>query len=151
MAISVNDSVVIARPVQEVFAFVADHENLPAWTVGVKASQRLTVGPPADGARYRVVGKLLGRSVESSYQITAFERDRGFDGTMTSPMFGFSEQYRFNPDEDATRVSMSAAVEPRGVFRLLTPIMAAGVRRQVKADHRRLKAVLEYPQPIPTQ
>ena len=123
MAISVNDSVVIARPVPEVFAFVADHENLPAWTVGVKESQRLTAGPPANGATYRVVGKLLGRSVESSYQITAFDRDRGFEGTMTSPMFGFCERYRFESDQDATRVSMSAAVEPRGVFRLLTPII----------------------------
>ena len=145
MAISVNDSVVIARPVPEVFAYVADHENLPAWTVGVKESQRLTAGPPANGATYRVVGKLLGRSVESSYQITAFDRDRGFEGTMTSPMFGFCERYRFESDQDATRVSMSAAVEPRGVFRLLTPIMTAGVRRQVKADHRRLKTLLEHP------
>ena len=145
MAISVSDSVVIARPVPEVFAFVADHENLPAWTVGVKESQRLTAGPPASGARYGVVGKLLGRSVESSYQITAFEPGRGFEGTMTSPMFGFSERYRFESDQDATRVSMSAAVQPRGVFRLLTPIMTAGVRRQVKADHRRLKTVLEHP------
>ena len=128
MAISVNDSVVIARPVPEVFAYVADHENLPAWTVGVKESQRLTAGPPANGATYRVVGKLLGRSVESSYQITAFDRDRGFEGTMTSPMFGFCERYRFESDQDATRVSMSAAV-----------------RRQVKADHRRLKTLLEHP------
>ncbi len=148
MAISVNDSVVIARPVPEVFAFVADHENLPAWTVGVKESQRLTAGPPASGARYRVVGKLLGRSVESSYQITAFDLDQGFEGTMTSPMFGFSERYRFESDADATRVSMSATVEPRGLFRLLTPIMSAGVRRQVKADHRRLKTVLGHPSPI---
>jgi len=145
MAISVNDSVVIARPVQEVFAFVADHENLPSWTVGVKTSRRLTGDPPASGARYRIVGKLLGKSVESSYEITAFERNRGFEGTMTSPMFGFCEQYRFESDQDATRVSMNAVVEPRGVFRLLTPIMTAGVRHQVKADHRRLKTVLEHP------
>ena len=145
MAINVNDSVVIARPVTEVFAFVADHENLPAWTVGVKESQRLTGGPPAKGTTYRVVGKLLGRSVESSYQVTAFEPGHGFEGTMTSPIFGFSERYRFESDEDATRVSMNAAVEPHGVFRLLAPIMAAGIRRQVKADHRRLKTVLEHP------
>ncbi len=64
---------------------------------------------------------------------------------MSSPLFGFSERYRFEPDGAGTRVSMSAAVEPRGVFRALTPIMAAGVRRQVKADHRRLKALLEEP------
>jgi uncharacterized membrane protein len=145
VSITVSDSVVIARPVPEVFAFVADHENLPAWTVGVKEAERLTEGPPADGSRYRVVGRLLGRSVESSYQVTAFEPGHGFAGTMTSPVFGFSERYRFESAGDATRVSMTATVEPRGTFRLLTPIMTAGVRRQVKADHRRLKALLEQP------
>jgi len=143
MAIHVHDSVVIARPVEQVFAFVADHQNLPAWTVGVKNSERLTDGPPADGSRYRVVGSMLGRVIESSYQVTAFEPGRGFDGTMSSPAFGFTEQYRFEPDRDATRVSMTASVEPRGLFRLLGPVMAAGVRRQVRADHRRLKTVLE--------
>jgi carbon monoxide dehydrogenase subunit G len=148
MAIEVSGSVVISKPVAEVFAFVADHENLPAWTMGVKASRRLTQGPPATGVKYRIVGKLLGRSVESSYEVTAFEHDRGFEGMTTSPMFGFSETYRFEPDGAATRVSMTAAVGPRRVLRLLTPIMAAGVRRQVNADHR-LKAVLEGPEPAP--
>ena len=145
MTILVNDSVVIDQPPAMVFAFVADHENLPAWTVGVRNSERLTGGPPASGSRYRVEGKLLGRTIRSSYQVTAFEPDRGFAGTMTSPMFGFTEQYRFEPDGAGTRVSMSATVEPQGIFRLLTPIMTAGVRRQVRADHRRLKTVLEHP------
>jgi uncharacterized membrane protein len=148
MAIRVSDSVVIARPVDVVFGFVADHENLPAWTVGVKQSQRLTPGPPAAGSTYRVVGELLGRPVESSCQVTAFEPGRGFEGTMTSPMLGLSEQYRFEPDQGGTRVSMKAAVEPRGVFRFLSPIMNAGVRRQVRADHRRLKTVLEHQAPV---
>lgn len=147
MTITVSDSVVIARPVDAVFAFLADHENLPAWTVGVKQSRRLTAGPAAVGTTYRVVGVLLGRPVESSYQITAFEPGRGFAATMTSPMFGFCEQYRFEPDHAGTRVSMSAAVEPHGVFQFLSPIMTAGVRRQVRADHRRLKTLLEHPAP----
>jgi len=64
---------------------------------------------------------------------------------MTSPVFGFAERYRFEPTADGTRVSMSAAAEPHGLFRLLAPAMAAGIRRQVKADHRRLKTVLECP------
>ena len=147
MTISVSDSVVIARPVDVVFAFVSDHENLPAWTVGVKQSRRLTDGPPAAGVRYRVVGTLLGRPVDSSYQVTVFEQGLGFDGTMTSPMFGFCEQYRFEQDQDGTRVWMSADLEPHGVFRFLSPVMTAGVRRQVRADHRRLKMVLERPAP----
>jgi uncharacterized membrane protein len=147
MSIDVSDSVVIAKPVPQVFAFVSDHENLPAWTVGVKHARRLTEGPPASGSTYRVTGTLLGRSIESRYLVTSFELGRGFDGTMTSPAFGFSERYRFESAGDGTRVSMTATVEPRGLFRLFTPVMAAGVRRQVHADHRRLKTVLERPAP----
>jgi Polyketide cyclase / dehydrase and lipid transport len=148
MTINVSDSVVIVRPVSEVFAFVADHENLPAWTVGVKEARRLTEGRPASGSRYRVVGRLLGRSIESSYLVTGFEPGRGFEGTMTSPMFGFSERYGVESAGDGTRVSMSATVEPHGLFRLLGPVLAAGARRQVKADHRHLKTVLERPMPV---
>ena len=144
MTIHVSDSVVIARSAAEVFAFVADHQNLPAWTVGVRTSQRLTAGPPGNGSRYKIEGKLLGRTIRSSYQVTAFDPGRGFDGTMTSPVFGFTERYRFEPDHDATRVQMTASAEPHGIFRLLAPVMAAGIRRQVKADHRRLKALLEH-------
>ena len=144
MTIHVSDSVVIARPAAEVFAFVADHQNLPAWTVGVRTSRRLTTGPPGNGSRYKIEGKLLGRTIRSSYQVTAFDPGRGFDGTMTSPIFGFTERYRFEADHDATRVQMTASAEPHGIFRLLAPVMAAGVRRQVRADHRRLKALLEH-------
>jgi uncharacterized membrane protein len=144
MTIHVSDSVVIARSAAEVFAFVADHQNLPAWTVGVRTSQRLTAGPPGNGSRYKIEGKLLGRTIRSSYQVTAFDPGRGFDGTMTSPVFGFTERYRFEPDHDATRVQMTASAEPHGIFRLLAPVMAAGIRRQVRADHRRLKALLEH-------
>jgi Polyketide cyclase / dehydrase and lipid transport len=114
----------------------------------VKQAHRLTEAPPASGSRYRVVGQLLGRPVESSYLVTGFDPGRGFEGTMSSPAFGFSERYRFEPAGAGTRVSMSATVEPHGLFRLLGPVMAAGVRRQVKADHRRLKTVLERPAPI---
>ena len=122
---------------------MANHENLPKWTVGVKESERLTPAPPAPGTTYRVVGQLLGRSIESSYEITVFDHDRGFQGTMNSPMFSYSERYRFDPDGDDTRVSMSAGAEPHGAFRLPAPAMALGVHRQVKADHRRLKSLLE--------
>jgi hypothetical protein len=152
MTIRIHDSVVIARPLAQVFGFVADHRNLPAWTVGVKNAERLTAGPPASGSRYRIEGKMIGRTIESGYQVTAFEPGRGFEGTMTSPMFGFCERYRFESDHDATRVWMTATAEPHGIFRLLAPVMAAGVRRQVKADHRRLKSLLEHSdtQTLPT-
>jgi len=64
---------------------------------------------------------------------------------MTSPMLAFAEEYRFVSDGAATRVSMHATVEPGGSLRYLGGIVAVGVRRQVRADHRRLKTALEQP------
>jgi hypothetical protein len=46
---------------------------------------------------------------------------------------------------------MTATAEPHGVFRFLAPVMAAGIRRQVRADHRRLKTILEHPAPRPAR
>lgn len=110
----------------------------------MKTSRRLTAGPPGSGSRYAIEGRLLGRTIRSSYQVTAFDPGRSFEGTMTSPAFGFTERYRFEADHEATCVQMTATAEPHGIFRLLAPVMAAGVRRQVRADHRRLKVLLEH-------
>jgi hypothetical protein len=57
-------------------------------------------------------------------------------------------RFRFEPAPSGTRVSMSAALEPHGVIRLLSPVMIAGVRRRVRADHGCLKTVLEHPVPV---
>ena len=143
MAIHVSDSVIIARPIDEVFAYMANYENLPFWTVGVTASRRLSEGEVTTGSRYCIVGTLLGRSVESNYIVTRFERGKRLEGTMTSPMFGFSESYSFEPDPVGTRVTLRVEVQPAGIFRLIGPVMAVGVRRQITADHHRLKHLLE--------
>ncbi len=34
MAIILEDEVLVGRPVNDVFAFMSNHENLPSWTVG---------------------------------------------------------------------------------------------------------------------
>ena len=49
----------------------------------------------------------------------------------------------FRVEGEATRVMMRAEVEPRGAVRLLGPLGAVGVQRQLKAGRRRLKALLE--------
>ena len=142
--VEVEDEFEIRRPVGEVFDFVSDHEHQPAWTLGVKRVKRTSPGPVGVGTTYRVVGKMLGRRVESTYEVTAYEPDRCFSGRMTSPQLSFEETFHFEEgDGGGTVVRLRAHAQPGGALRLLGPLLGPAMQRQVRADHRRLRSVLE--------
>ncbi|MGH9222448.1 MAG: SRPBCC family protein [Acidimicrobiales bacterium] len=141
--ISVEDEVEIRQPRSRVYAFISDHEHLPAWMAGVSRASRTSPGPVGVGTRYRVVGRMLGRRVESTYELTAYEPDTMFSGRLTSPLFEVEETYRFDGDGSTTKVQLTAEAHPGEKLRLLGPVLALAMPRQVKADHRRLKTLLE--------
>ena len=143
-SVTLEHEVEIRRPVGEVFNFVSDTEHLPAWMAGVKRVSRSSPGPVGIGTTYRVVAKMLGRRVDSTYEITAYEPDKLVSGRMTSPLFAFEETYRFEPeDPDRTVVHVAAEVTPNGPLRFLGPLLGLAMQRQVQADHRRLRSTLE--------
>lgn len=142
--VTLEHEVEIRRPVGEVFDFVSDSEHLPAWMAGVKRVSRSSPGPIGVGTTYQVVAKMLGRRVDSTYEVTAFEPDRLVSARMTSPLFAFEETYRFEAeDDDRTLVRVDAEVRPSGPLRFLGPLLGVAMQRQVQADHRRLRSTLE--------
>ncbi|MFP5318886.1 MAG: SRPBCC family protein [Acidimicrobiia bacterium] len=144
ISVSVEDELTINRPRREVFAVLADKQRLPAWMAGVKRAKRLSTGPLGPGATYAVVGKMLGRRLESTYEITGYEPPSEVSGRLASSMFTFTETYRLEEDDDgATVVRLEAVAEPGRSMRFLWPLLAMAVPKQVKADHRRLKTILE--------
>jgi hypothetical protein len=127
-----------------VFDFLSDHERRPAWAAGVERVRRTSPGPMGVGATYRVVGKMLGRRVVSTYGLTAYEPDALFSGRMRSSLFSVEETYRFEPaGEEGTLVRARIEAQPQRWLRLLGPLLAVAMTRQVKIDHRRLSVVLE--------
>lgn len=58
--IRVEHSVLIARPVEEVFAYVTRAESVPEWKRGLEAVRRETTGPPGVGTRETHVSEFLG-------------------------------------------------------------------------------------------
>lgn len=141
--VSVEDEVTINRPRREVFAVLADKQRLPAWVAGVKRAKRLSTGPLGPGTTYSIVGNMLGRRLESTYEITGYEPPTELSGRMASSMFTFSETYRLDEEDGATVVRLRAVAEPGRSMRFLWPVLAVAVPKQVKSDHRRLKSMLE--------
>lgn len=148
-SVDFGDELEIRRAKSDVFNFVADHEHLPAWTVGIKRVSRTTPGSIGVGTTYRVVGKMLGRTLESTYEVTAYEPETTFSGRLESPLFRLEETYRFEDEDGLTTVVLTASAHAHGRLKWMGPLWGVAVQRQIRADHRRLKSILEKPRRRP--
>jgi ligand-binding SRPBCC domain-containing protein len=141
----VEESVVINRPPEEVFDYVANSQNLPEWSSPVQEVRSETQGPLVEeGARFTTVAKFLGRSFETPFEVIVHDPPRRHtDRSRGGP---FPQEYTHIIEEvegGGTRLTEVMEGEPRGFFRLAGPLLEMAGRRQFRADLETLKDLLE--------
>jgi uncharacterized membrane protein len=142
--IKVEQSIVIDRPLSEVFAFVGDQTNAPRWQRGLDTVLRIGGGPIGVGTRHEFVRSMIGRRMSGENEYTRFEPDRCVAFTATSGGWPLQASYEVGPaGEHATRLILRIALHPPGPVRILQPLFAAALRRDVRTNLGSLKALLE--------
>ena len=68
--------IVITRPVEQVFDFVADERNEPRFNPKMLTVEKVTPGPVGKGTRFRAQVKTRQRTAEMSVEFTAYDRPR---------------------------------------------------------------------------
>jgi uncharacterized membrane protein len=142
----IEDSGVINRPVQEVFDYVADPENLPEWSgaaVDVRDVQHASPGKPGQGDKFTPVHQFVGRRFEEHVEVTAFERNRRILHRSTGGPMPLEVSYIFGEVPRGTRVTVGMDAKPEGFFKLIGPVFKVAVKRQIRNDLRTLKGLLE--------
>jgi len=115
---SAQGSVVIGRPVQEVFSFVADGETAMRWRPGVLDVKHLS--GEGVGAVYRQgVKGPGGRRIAADYEVTAFEPNRLIGFKAIAGPVRPSGEYRFEASDGGTKVSFALNAELSGWKKLL--------------------------------
>jgi uncharacterized protein YndB with AHSA1/START domain len=71
--INLDFSTLIDRPVKDVFAFVADPNNMSKWNSAVVSIQQVTPGRVGVGTKFKTIGEALGRRLEGEMQVQAYE------------------------------------------------------------------------------
>ena len=105
--IDLETSIEIARPVQEVFAFVADQTNAPQWQTGLHEVRRLTDGPIGVGSEHEFVRTFAGRRFASRNRFVAFEPGRYVKFEIPSGWISGTASYRTEASPDAGTVLTS--------------------------------------------
>ena len=135
--------VVVARPREEVFPFVADARNRPSWDENV-GSEELTSPEPIgcgehpshphalDGPRLRVpLGDRRARPAEPGA------------GRDTAGPFPTTLEWEVAEHDGGSLVAFSVTGRPSGGLRLLEPLIARNTAKNLEGSFPRLKQVLE--------
>jgi uncharacterized protein YndB with AHSA1/START domain len=138
-----RSEVIIRRPADQVFAYVADPRNYSKWMEGVTGAQS-GGGSLHSGAPVHMQGRVAMWKLDGPMQLTAYEPPRvfGLQGTV-GPLF-FDGKWEFEPRGSAeTRVTVTGAFEMAGIWRLLEPLLAGEVRNGEAKELVKIKEQLE--------
>jgi polyketide cyclase/dehydrase/lipid transport protein len=139
----IDGEIVIGRPVDVVFDYVADQGNEPQYNPQMVRAEKITPGPVGKGTRFRSAVASRGRTAEMLIECTGYDRPRLLESTTTMAQAGISYTLRFESVAAGTRMRWSGQVRPKGPFRLLGPVITWLGRRQEQRIWASLKEHLE--------
>ena len=133
----VSDSVIIARSPLEIFDLAADPYTQLKWDPGTLQSvEKLTPGPLERGARYR--GNFKGFGVVE-YEFVEYEPGKQFAHQASMNIGDIRHIFEFEPIREGTQLTQSLIVEPKGIAKLLGPIMRRMLRRRLREINSEIK------------
>lgn len=141
--IKVEKSIVINRPVADVFAYACNPANEPKWQDGVVEAHMSSGDAPAVGAEMIETRKFMGREMVSTLKVTEFETNKKFAGKVTEGPVPFEVTETFEAVDGGTKVTIQIQGEPGGFFKLAGGMVQKQLESQTAADFERLKKNLE--------
>lgn len=141
--INLEDSIVIDRPMSEIFAYVSDLTNAPEWQTGLLEVRRTTAAPLGIGTQFTFIRKFLGRRLEATNEFTEYQPNETVTFVTTSGPVSVEASYLFKTEARGTRVTCRMQMKAEGFSRLAEPFVAASVQREMSAEFAYLKDLLE--------
>jgi uncharacterized protein YndB with AHSA1/START domain len=137
-------AILVSRPPEEVFAFVEDARYRPQWDDSVETEELTSAEPIGVGSTVRTRMRSRGRrGVEYTWEVTEHEPPSRMTIESTSRPFPTTLAYRLAGREGGTSVDFAVTGRPTGAMRLLEPLLARVVQKNLDRGFARLKEVLE--------
>ncbi|MEU9994140.1 SRPBCC family protein [Streptomyces sp. NPDC048370] len=136
----------VDRPIEEVFAFLADGRNDPKFSPRVQKIERVPDTPTAVGTVFRSTVKDAGMTTSREFRITEFDAPHRIRWAETSKNIVMAREGGYDlsalPD-GRTRVRIHNVLEGHGVGKLLVGLALGAARKDADAFGRRIKAAAE--------
>jgi carbon monoxide dehydrogenase subunit G len=119
-----DSTVLIDRPVEEVFGFVADLTNVASMDPSVKSVQKTSEGPIGAGTKFRMRQKAphLGKSRDASVCYTAVKPNRKIEFEARVGLNSPTARLTFERVDGGTRVRFHGEPNLGGALKVLSPL-----------------------------
>lgn len=136
-------TIVINRPVAEVYDYVMDVPHDAKWRSNIVEAGFSSDGPLGVGLAGFDRISANGKEMVAAWTVVEFEPGKRARWKFDSgPLRGFGG-YTCEPAGEGTRFTLVAQVRSTGLLRLLGPIFSMMVRRFNRTDVQKLKQILE--------
>jgi carbon monoxide dehydrogenase subunit G len=139
--ISKEISVFVARPVEEVFHFMNDFSRVQEWQEDVIRAE--IHGDWAVGATGVFVQKLMGREINSDFEVTAYDPPNEVCFASTAGPVSFVGCQRCVAQEGGTLLTTTIEAEVGGFFKVAEGIVGNQLESSFQRDFDNLKALME--------
>lgn len=138
-------TVVIDRPIDQVFAFLADGENDPKFSSRVLEIAKTTDGPPGVGTVYASTVKDAGMKTKREFELTEFEVPVKIRWAETSKNLVTATEggYDLAPAGEGTSVTFFNVLEGHGPGVLFAGLALRSARKGADAFAQAIKAAVE--------
>lgn len=124
-------TVVVDRPIEEVFAFLADGKNDPKFSPRVLEIAKTTDGPPGVGTVYASTVKDAGMKTKREFKLTGFNAPTRIRWAEVSKNLITASEggYDLAREGSGTRVTIHNVLEGHGPGKLLLPLALRSARK----------------------
>lgn len=137
--IDFENTILVRCPVEEVFAFIADFENVPKWNYYVTSVRKRSEAPSGKGSVYHQIRK----EDQQDFQITEFRPNEAISiETTPGSQPQFERRFRFESVDGGTKIVDNWKLE-LGRNALIQRLGASRVKSAVAENLGKLKQLLE--------
>lgn len=109
-------TILISRSPEDVFDFFADFSKASSWRQYVRTMERLDDGPLRAGSRVHVTMDLNAEPYVFDMEVLACERPSRWRHRTNETDFRGYVEYRFEPEQGGTRVTLTIEAKPAGLY-----------------------------------
>ena len=140
--ISFTNTIHINRPVDEVYAYLADLEHTPEWNWAITKTKKTTPGPVAAGTRYQQT-RSVPRPATEELEIKALEPNQRIEVEGTLAQLPAHLSYHGDESQTGTKLTNTVELQPKGALRLVGSFTGNRIRQAVADNLNQLKTLLE--------
>ena len=138
-------SVVIERPIDEVFELATCLRRCVVWRSALLTSTKTSDGPVGVGTTFDQEVRMLGKSRTNTAVITEYQPPRRFVYKHVSGMSAYEARFLFEPAGNGTRFTVDLEGEPASLWLKMVPesLVLRQIRDTITAEMDTLKMMME--------